>query len=103
MSATFTHIVALPTAALVWLGNQGTRAIAALVFFGIAVPPAGELLRPYVTEAVFMLLVTSFLRVDLGLLRDYLRRPGLVLAATGWTMILLPLISGSLCAVAGFK
>ena len=96
MSATFTHIVALPAAALVWLGNQGTRAIAALVFIGIAVPPAGELLRPYVTEAIFLLLCVSFLRVDLGMLREYLRRPGLVLAATGWTVLAVPLISGGL-------
>jgi hypothetical protein len=82
MLATFHHIVALPVAALVWLGNQGTRAIAALVFIGIAVPPAGELLKPYVTQAVFLLLCASFLRVDLGLLKEYLRRPGLVLAAS---------------------
>ena len=63
MLTTLRHIAAIPVRALVWLGNQGTRAIAALVFFGIAVPPAGELLRPYVTEAVFLLLVASFLRV----------------------------------------
>lgn len=95
------NIVTLPATALVWLGNQGTRAIAALVFFGIAVPPAGELLRPHVTEAVFLLLCTSFLRVDLSQLRAYLRRPGLVLAATGWTMLAIPLISGGLCTIAG--
>ena len=101
MSATFTHIVALPAAALVWLGNQGTRAIAALVFIGIAVPPAGELLRPYVTEAIFLLLCVSFLRVDLGMLREYLRRPGLVLAATGWTVLAVPLISGGIWRLTG--
>jgi hypothetical protein len=96
MSATLHHIVAVPAAALVWLGNQGTRAIAALVFIGIAVPPAGELLKPYVTEAIFLLLCVSFLRVDLGMLREYLRRPGLVLAATAWTMLAVPLISGGI-------
>jgi hypothetical protein len=95
MSATFNHIVAVPVAALVWLGSQGTRAIAALVFIGIAVPPAGELLKPYVTQAIFVLLCASFLRVDLGMLREYLRRPGLVLAATAWTMLAVPL-AGSL-------
>ena len=101
MSATFNNIVGLPVAALVWLGNQGTRAIAALVFIGIAVPPAGELLKPYVTQAVFLLLCASFLRVDLGLLKEYLRRPGLVLAATAWTMIAVPLVSGGLWYLTG--
>jgi BASS family bile acid:Na+ symporter len=96
MSATFNRIVALPAAALVWLGSQGTRAIAALVFIGIALPPVGELLKPYVTEAVFLLLCASFLRVDLGMLRECLRRPGLVLAATAWTMLAVPLLSGGI-------
>jgi len=95
------NIVALPARTLVWLGCQGTRAIAALVFIGIAVPPAGELLKPYVTEAVFLLLCISFLRVDLGTLRDYLRRPGLVLAATAWTTVVVPLISGATCLASG--
>jgi hypothetical protein len=95
------NIVALPARTLVWLGGQGTRAIAALVFIGIAVPPAGELLKPYVTEAIFLLLCISFLRVDLGTLRDYLRRPGLVLAATAWTTLVVPLISGAICLATG--
>jgi BASS family bile acid:Na+ symporter len=97
------NIVAVPARTLVWLGGQGTRAIAALVFIGIAVPPAGELLKPYVTEAVFLLLCISFLRVDLGTLRDCLRRPGLVLAATAWTTVAVPLISGAICLAAGIE
>jgi hypothetical protein len=31
--------------ALSWLGRQGTRAVAALVFIGVAVPPIDALLR----------------------------------------------------------
>jgi predicted Na+-dependent transporter len=88
-------IAALPVHALEWLGGQGTRAIAALVFFGIAIPPAGQLLKPYVAEAIFLLLCASFLRVDLALLRDHLRRPRLVLAASAWTMLAIPMISGT--------
>src|SRR5450631_1216044 len=86
--------IALPVQALAWLGNQGTRAIAALVFIGIAVPPVGELLRPFVTEAIFLLLCISFMRVDLAALRDHLRRPGIILAATAWTTLGVPLIAG---------
>jgi predicted Na+-dependent transporter len=96
-------IAALPVAALIWLGNRGAAAIAALVFIGIAVPPAGELLKPYVTEAIFLLLCSSFLRVDLGILRDYLRQPGLVLAATCWTMLAVPLIFGGICTLTGLN
>jgi hypothetical protein len=103
MSPTFRKFAALPVVALVWLGSQGTRAIASLVFIGIAVPQAGELLKPYVTETVFLLLCVSFLRVDLGMLREYLRRPGLVLAATAWTMLAVPLIFGGICALTGLN
>ena len=94
MPVTLQSSLALPVRALTWLGGQGTRAIAALVFFGIAVPPLGELLKPFVTEAVFVLLCISFMRVDIAALRDHLRRPGIVLAATAWTTLGVPLIIG---------
>src|SRR5467141_1456672 len=93
--------VALPVRALTWIGGQGTRAVAALVFIGIAVPPIGQLLKPFVTEAIFLLLCISFMRVDIGALRDHLRRPGIALAATAWTMLGVPLISGVSCLAVG--
>jgi len=94
--------MAIPIRALAWLGGQGTRAIAALVFIGIAVPPIGQLLKPFVTEAIFLLLCISFMRVDLAALRDHLRRPGIVLAATAWTTLGVPLITGVSCLATGF-
>lgn len=96
------NIIARAAQALAWLGGQGTRAIAALVFIGVAVPPAGEMLKPYVTEAIFVLLCLSFLRVDPGALRNYLRRPSLVFAATAWTMLGVPLLSGVIGLATGF-
>jgi BASS family bile acid:Na+ symporter len=95
------NIVGRAAQALGWLGGQGTRAIAALVFIGLAVPPAGEMLKPYVAEAIFVLLCLSFLRVDPGALRNYLRRPSLVFAATAWTMIGVPLLSGMIGLATG--
>jgi BASS family bile acid:Na+ symporter len=95
--------IAVPAHALAWLGSQGTRAIAALVFIGIALPPLGEVLKPFVTEAIFVLLCISFMRVDRGALRAHLRRPGLVLAATAWTMLGVPLICGASCIVVGLN
>jgi hypothetical protein len=94
MPAILRPAIAIPVQALTWLGAQGTRAIAALVFIGIAVPPLGEVLKPFVTEAVFVLLCISFMRVDIAALRDHLRRPVIVLAATAWTTLGVPLIIG---------
>lgn len=102
MSSPLQRAVALPVQALAWLGNQGPRAIAMLVVIGIAVPPLGELLRPYVTEAIFVLLCISFMRVDLSALRAYLRRPALVLSATVWTTIGVPALLGIVTHLTGF-
>ncbi|WP_027542571.1 Na+-dependent transporter [Bradyrhizobium sp. WSM2254] len=87
-------IFAIPLRGLTWLGDQGTRAVAAIAFIAVAVPPLGALLRPYVTEAIFLLLCISFMRVDLTALCGHLRRPALVAAATAWTTIGVPLIVG---------
>src|SRR5262245_15624505 len=94
--------VLLPVRALRWIGGQGTRALAALVFIGIAVPPLGALLKPYVTHAIFVLLCISFRRVDFAALRNYLRRPAIVLAATAWTTIGVPLVTGLISRINGF-
>jgi len=87
--------------ALAWLGRQGTRALAALVFIGIAVPPLGALLKPYVTAAIFLLLSISFMRVDLAALRAHMRRPAVVLAVTAWSTLIVPLLVGVACVSAG--
>jgi BASS family bile acid:Na+ symporter len=93
--------LALPVKALAWLGSQGTRAVAALVFIGLAVPPLGEILKPFVTEAIFLLLCVSFMRVDGALLRDQLRRPGTIVVATLWSTVGVPLLFGLGCIVVG--
>ena len=88
---------------LAWLGRQGTRAIAALVLLGIAVPPLGERLKPFVAEAVFLLLCISFMRVDLSALRDQLRQPGIVVAAALWTTVAVPAMTGAICLWGGVE
>lgn len=100
MAANIRNLAALPVAALAWLGGQGTRALAALVVIGIAVPPLGALFRPHVTAAVFVLLCISFTRVDVAALRGYLRRPLLVIAATLWSTFAVPALFG-LAGMAG--
>lgn len=87
--------------AFAWLGRQGTRALAALVFIGIAVPPLGAVLKPYVTAAIFLLLCVSFMRVDIAALRVHMKRPGVVLAATAWSTLVVPLMIGLVCVATG--
>ena len=74
MPVAFIDLVAAVVRPLAWLGRQGTRAIAALVFIGIVVPSIGDVLKPFVTEAIFLLLCISFMRVDISSLRGHLRR-----------------------------
>ena len=90
-----------PIAALAWLGRQGTRAMTALVFAGIALPPVGALLKPFVPEAVFVLLCTAFLRLDMTVLRGHLRRPAVVATATIWSTMVLPVLFGLGCLAGG--
>jgi len=65
-----------------WLGRQGSRAIAAVVFIAIAVPRSTRC-SPFVTEAIFALPVPGvFCASDNRKRYAAYRRPGLVLAAT---------------------
>lgn len=96
MSSVLRTVFAIPVRVLTWLGGQGTRAVAAIAFIAVAVPPLGALLRPYVTEAILCLLCISFMRVDLVALYGHLRRPALIASATVWTTIGVPLIVGLL-------
>src|SRR5258708_4666585 len=61
-----------------------------MAIIGIAVPPLGTLLKPFVALAVFLLLVLAFLRVDVAALRDHAKRPMTVGAIAIWTMLVLP-------------
>jgi len=92
-----------PSTALSWVGRQGTRAVAVLVVIGIATPSIGARLKPFVTEAVFVLLCIAFLRVDVDAFRAYLRRPVIVLAATVWTSLVIPTLVGVGCLTFSIK
>src|SRR3954452_13891163 len=101
MPAALQTTLAIPLRALAWLGRQGTRAIAALVLIGIALPPLGEVLRPYVAEPIFLLLSMSLMRVDIAVVRDHLRRPGIVVAFLAWTMFDVPALIVLGCLAVG--
>ena len=87
-------------AALAWLGRQGTRALALSVFVGIALPPLAALLKHVFVEALLVLLTLAFLRVEPRSLLDQFRRPRLVIAASLWTLLIVPaLICGTAMAL----
>jgi predicted Na+-dependent transporter len=76
---------------LAWLGRQGTRAIAVSLAIGILFPPLAAFLKPIFGVAVFCLMVLAFLRVDPAALWQVFARPRLVLAASLWIMVAIPL------------
>src|SRR3990172_1161801 len=92
-----------PAAALSWIGRQGTHAVAALIVIGILTPSIGAPLKPFVNEAVFVLLCIAFLRVDTAAFRIYLERPMIVLAATAWTSLVIPTLFGASYLAFGLK
>ncbi|RAI03364.1 Na+-dependent transporter [Acuticoccus sediminis] len=83
-------------AGLSWLGRRGPAALVVLMLVGMALPPLGAILRPYVGEGVFALLVLAFMRIDPERLKATVRRPGTALLSLGWTMLAVPL-----CAYVG--
>jgi hypothetical protein len=96
-------MIDVPAAALSWLGRQGTRALAALVLTGIALPMVGAVLKPYLTAAVFVLLCIAFIRVDMAGFRACVRQPALALSATVWTSIAVPGLFGLGSLALGFN
>jgi BASS family bile acid:Na+ symporter len=90
-------------AALAWLGRQGTRALAASVFLGLAVPSLSAYVKPYLGETVFVLLLFSYLRTDPAAFRRYLKAPALTIAASLWVMVAAPLLFGAAYALFGIR
>jgi BASS family bile acid:Na+ symporter len=99
----FMPILMALRAALAWLGRQGTRAVAASIFIGLAVPPLAAYVKPHLAEAVFVLLLFSYLRTDPAAFRRYVTAPGLTIVAAVWVMAAMPLLFGAAYAVSGVR
>jgi hypothetical protein len=91
------------TAALAWLGRQGTLALAASVFFGLAVQPLAVYVKPYLGETVFVLLLFSYLRTDPAAFGRHVKAPGLAIAAALWIMVAVPLLFGTAYVLFGIR
>lgn len=96
-------ILNILTAALSWLGRQGTRAVAASILIGLAVPPLAAYVKPYLGQTVFVLLLFSYLRTDPAAFRRYLSAPGFAILAALWVMVALPLMFGTAYAISGLR
>jgi len=83
-------------AALTLCGRHGTLIAAASIFIGLAVPPLAAAFRPHFGEAIVVMLTLAFLRVDPVELRRHWKQPGLIAAATIWTMLVFPAVLGTL-------
>lgn len=83
--------LALPLSLLAWLGRHGTRAVAISAILGLMLPQLSAFFRPYVPEAIFILLVLAFLRVDPIAVVGHMRRPRLIVAAMVWMQVIVPL------------
>ncbi len=81
-------------AALCLVGRHGTLVAAASIFVGLAVPGLAASFKPYLGEAIVVMLTLAFLRVDPAELRRYWTRPGLIAAATVWAMLVVPTLVG---------
>jgi BASS family bile acid:Na+ symporter len=88
-------------AALGFLGRHGTIAVALSILIGLASPALAAVFKPALGEAVIALLILSFLRVNPKALVALARSPVLVLAATAWLMLLLPIMLASLFTALG--
>ena len=83
-------------AALAVCGRHGTLLAAASIFIGLALPTLAAAFRPHLGETIFVMLTLAFLRVDPVELRRHWTQPGLIAAATVWTMLILPAVLGTL-------
>lgn len=90
-------------AALALIGRHGTLFVAASIFVGLFVPGVAALCRPYLGEAIIVMLTLAFLRVDPDELLHHWTRPRLIIAASAWLMLLLPAVTCSFFLLVGLK
>lgn len=87
-------LLGLPASALAMAGRHGTLLAAASIFVGLAVPPLAAAFKPYLSEAIIVMLTLAFLRVDAAELLSHWARPRLIAAATLWVMLVVPVVLG---------
>ena len=85
----------LPAAGLAWLGRYGTQGFALSIFLGLALPQFSAAARPVLPATIFCFTTIVFLRLDLAVTAELLRRPAKLAAACLW------LIAGPVLLIGG--
>jgi len=88
-------------AALALVGRHGTLVAAGSIFVGLAAPFLAAMFKPYLGEAIVVMLTLAFLRVDPIELRHHFTRPGLIAVATVWAMLIVPIVLGTVFLACG--
>lgn len=94
-------MIKLPLRGLGWIGQRGAAAVAVSVLIGMLLPAWSAYARPFISEAVFVLLVLAFLRVDTQAVGRRFRRPALLCAAALWMLVAVPVLAVVLCRFLG--
>ena len=97
------NLLALPAAALAYVGRKGTLVVAASLFVGLAVPGLAAACKPFLGEAIVVMLALAFLRVDPAELRLHFTQPALITVATIWVMLVVPAVLGTLFLTVGLN
>ncbi|MBV6656244.1 MAG: sodium:proton symporter [Devosiaceae bacterium] len=84
------NALALPIHWLAFIGRHGTVAVAVSLIIGTCLLFLSASFRPWLNEAVLLLLTLAFLRIGFRALGSELKRPWAVLAAVGFAMLVVP-------------
>lgn len=87
------------------VGRQGARGMSVALCFSAFVPLVfpglGTALRPSLPLMIAVFLVNAFAQLDLSRARQELSRPVRLLAATGWVMLVIPVMFWAILNVVG--
>ncbi len=88
---------------LEFVARRATWMLAAGVFGGIAWQPLADALAPWLEALIVMNLSLSMMRIDPADLKDYLRRPALIVAIFVFSMGIAPLAIWGLAGATGIE
>jgi len=87
-------VIGALAAALGMAGRHGTLLAGTSKVVRLAIPDLAAVCKPFLGEAIVVMLTLAFLRVDPADLRGHWARPELIAAATAWTMLIVPAVLG---------
>jgi BASS family bile acid:Na+ symporter len=86
---------------LEFLSRHATWWLAGGVLIGLALPPLADFARPALAPAIFLSLTLALLRLDFAEVVAYLRRPGLLIVFTAFSLLASPLVMAGLVSAIG--